>query len=356
LWQKISKPLEIVVIITSLVLFIFVIVMIVAGYIFRWDWTGLGAHPQGKTLWDWLQLLIIPAVLAIGSYAFNLTVSRNEQKNIQLRDQTERDISLDNQREAALQAYIDKMSELLLEKQLRDSKPEDEVRKIARVRTLTVLQRLDASRKVSLLQFLYESGLIYKDKPIINLAGADLHGVNLQGVDLRRAALGSVNLSGADLRLVNLREAFLEEADLSEVNLSGAYLIEAFMACADLREADLSGADLRGASLRRADMSETDLSATFQLRLSSSPRPKHNPKKLLYIKGPNTDLCFADLGLTILCGANLTNAHMERVDLREAKLKGANFTSAIFLKEQEEQTATQAERNGQGLEKLKQEE
>jgi hypothetical protein len=127
LWQKISKPLEIVVIITSLALFITVVVMVVAGYIFHWDWTGLGAHPQGKTLWDWLQLLIIPAVLAVGGYAFNLTVSRNEQKNTQLRDKAEREIASDNQRKAALQEYIDKMSELLLEKRLRESKPEDEV-------------------------------------------------------------------------------------------------------------------------------------------------------------------------------------------------------------------------------------
>ena len=32
--------------------------------------------------------------------------------------------------------YLDKMSELLLEKKLRDSAEEDEIRKIARVRTL----------------------------------------------------------------------------------------------------------------------------------------------------------------------------------------------------------------------------
>jgi len=85
-------------------------VLIAAGYIFNWDWTGLSR----KTLWDWLQLLILPAVLALGGYLFNYTTSKNEQKSTQLRDQTERDIALDNQCEAALQTYIDKMSELLL--------------------------------------------------------------------------------------------------------------------------------------------------------------------------------------------------------------------------------------------------
>ena len=67
----------------------------------------------------------------------------------------------DNQHETALQAYIDKMSELLLEKNLRNSAKEDEVSKIARVRTLTILPLLDGNRKSSLLKFLYETGRNY---------------------------------------------------------------------------------------------------------------------------------------------------------------------------------------------------
>jgi hypothetical protein len=35
-------------------------------------WTGFGGEPA-KTLWDWLQLLIVPAVLALGALWFNYT-------------------------------------------------------------------------------------------------------------------------------------------------------------------------------------------------------------------------------------------------------------------------------------------
>jgi hypothetical protein len=52
----------------------------------------------------------------------------------------------DNQRDTALQAYIDKMSELLLDKKLRESAEDDEVRLIATVRTRAVLARLDDER------------------------------------------------------------------------------------------------------------------------------------------------------------------------------------------------------------------
>src|SRR5260370_33471872 len=131
-------------------------VVVMLGYANNWPWAGL----HGKTLYDWLQLLIIPTILAIGGYIFNLTLSRNEQKSTQLRDQTEREIAADNQWEAALQAYLDSMSELLLHENLRNSGAEDEVRKIARERTVTALPRLEPKRKVIERLFLAETGII----------------------------------------------------------------------------------------------------------------------------------------------------------------------------------------------------
>ena len=109
-WQKARKPLEILSIIMLSMLIIALIVAIILAYIFNINVPGL----RGKTLWDWLQLLIIPAVLAVGGYIFNYTISRNERNAADQRNQTEREIAQDNQREAALQEYIDKMSELLL--------------------------------------------------------------------------------------------------------------------------------------------------------------------------------------------------------------------------------------------------
>ena len=199
-------------------------------YIFGWNWTGFNgvyskitttstthgvitAKEQSptKTFWDWLQLLIIPFALAIIAVLFNRTERKNELR-----------ITSDNQQEAALQGYINEISELLLEKNLRDSQLEDEVRKIARVRTLTVLRRLDAERKGSVLQFLQESGLIGKDKRIIKLTGADLSGANLYLAILSGADLKGANLKGAILSGANLIGADLSEASLSRTMLIGA--------------------------------------------------------------------------------------------------------------------------------------
>src|SRR5215469_16784321 len=81
-----------------------------------------------------MQLLFIPVVLAVAGFWFN----HRERKAAELRAEAEReierqhaktesDIAEDNQREAALQEYIGKMSELLLHEKLRESKSEDEV-------------------------------------------------------------------------------------------------------------------------------------------------------------------------------------------------------------------------------------
>src|SRR5215211_2473133 len=78
------------------------LIIVVCGYLFGWKWTGLaqskvlkGVQPA-KTLWDWLDLLIIPVVLAIGGYLFTRSENRATRVAAGQRAQSE-----------ALQAYLD---------------------------------------------------------------------------------------------------------------------------------------------------------------------------------------------------------------------------------------------------------
>lgn len=92
---------------------------------------------QGKTLWDWLQLLIVPALLAGVALLFSVQSA-----------QTQLRVAQDNQREAALQAYIDRMSEHILNDALRTS-ADAELRSVARTRTLSTLQQLDEAQRAT---------------------------------------------------------------------------------------------------------------------------------------------------------------------------------------------------------------
>ena len=126
-WQQIKTHPVATVLIALLAVVIVLVVLSILGYIFNWGWTGLSQ----KTLWDWLQLLIISLVLAAGALLFNLATTRTEQK-----------IALDKQREDFLQTYLDRMSELLLKEGLGSSAVKPEVRNVARVRTITILFQL----------------------------------------------------------------------------------------------------------------------------------------------------------------------------------------------------------------------
>jgi uncharacterized protein YjbI with pentapeptide repeats len=224
-------------------------------------------------MWDWLDLLIVPVVLAIGGYLFNSSQNRATEVAAERRAQDD-----------ALQAYLDKMSDLLITEKdrpsLYDEDPTDSLRSVARARTLTALPRLDGGRQARVVKFLHESSLITKDRTIVDLEGADLRGADLSEARLRDANLSFVDLSGADLSRAVLSRANLNGADLSGTDLSravlnGADLSRAVLRGTDLSRAILSGADLTGAWLTRAnlegaDLREANLIGAFQANLQSA--------------------------------------------------------------------------------------
>jgi uncharacterized protein YjbI with pentapeptide repeats len=265
-WQKVNKWL-----VVGTLISLVIVIVIVLGYWLKWDWTGFNEHigpnvPQyqpSKTLWDWLQLLgiiAIPIVVGLGTVWFTTQQGKvSDAKNT------------DNQRETALQAYIDKMSELLLVNHLREATKDEEVRQIARARTLTVLRILNERRKGNVLQFLQEAGLISKDTPVVELHGADLsnaylNGAKLNGVDLSDAILRDAKLIGA-----KLNGTVLTGADLTGADLSRAYLGRAELYGAKLNRVDLSRVYLRDANLSEAYLSQEQLEKVKSFQAATMP-------------------------------------------------------------------------------------
>ena len=122
------------------------------------DWTGFKAYIDGtgmyhpaKTLWDWVDLFIIPGVLVTGAWWLVRTVRSVEGQTAQQRVEAERSIADERNREAALQTYLDRITELMLHRDLRSS---EALQEIARARTLTTLRVLDKQRQGLLVQFL----------------------------------------------------------------------------------------------------------------------------------------------------------------------------------------------------------
>src|SRR5215216_5917638 len=285
-----------------------VVELIVYGYIERPGWIGVA----NKKFWHYLDLLIVPVVIAGGVAIFNWMQSERERKAEAA--SRNRALEVENQRaqDEALQAYLDQMSTLLLDRNLRSPEEDSEVRTLARARTLTILSRLDGGHERSVLQFLYESDLLSKGRVVVDLKGADLseaslgainlHGANLSEANLMAADLSEAHLQGADFLKADLRGANLKKAKLSDADLSGAHLSAVNLHGADLRGADLSDRSLSDADLRGADLSEANL-RDADLRGAA--------------------LHGADLSEAYLRGANLSRAGLNEAHLLRADLRGA---------------------------------
>jgi hypothetical protein len=184
----------------------------------------------GKTLWDWLQLLIVPVVLSLITVVFAWQQDVRQDQIESKRANAERELARERAQDEALQAYLSQMGSLLLEKDLRKSAKDSEVRSLARARTLTVLSRLDSARKERLLQFLYEAGLLHKQNPVVDLDGADLSGIDLRNNNISGSGAFLTDVSGnqpiggkvESSKAANLSGAILSDANLSDANLSNA--------------------------------------------------------------------------------------------------------------------------------------
>jgi uncharacterized protein YjbI with pentapeptide repeats len=230
-------------------------------------------NDDGKTLWDWLSLLGVPVSLAVLGYI----LQQLQQKRAEVLAKEQREIAADETKEEVLQVYFDRLSVLLVDKNLlaiaaKKDQATDEEREllasamdVVRARTLSILRRFekDPERKTSVIRFLIEADFVGKLK--LNLMDAQLSGADLDCTDLN-----GINLIKANLRSAKLTGAKLTGAKLNGADLTGAELIVATLCYADLEAANLINADLFGANLINANLSRADLSGARLLSANLS--------------------------------------------------------------------------------------
>ena len=237
------------------VFWVAIVIGIIGSYFLHWNWTGFKAN---GTLWDWLQLLSAPVFVSVLPLIFTGRLHSQESSTTSdSQDQSHAQPADDSRQEAALKEYQNQIVDLLLNKNLSGSQPGSEVREVAKALTLAVLRHVGTDRKGDLLYFLYDAGLIYRGKAIVDIRNADLSGSNLSG-----AKLSGINLNGVDLSGAILNRTNLSNADLSSARLAGTDLTGANLSGVNLTGADLSNAILTGTNLKEATYTNEQLSRT----------------------------------------------------------------------------------------------
>src|SRR5918998_2251184 len=250
---------------------------------------------RGRTVRGWLPIvgaLLVSLVIALGIWAITWQLEKLENQ----RAEAERELAEQRAQDEVLQAYLDQMSQLILDRNLLEveqghpvHEPGDPVHTLAQALTSTAILSLDAEHNESVTHFLINSGLSVRSKDSVRLLrGSTLSHAELSGAHLPNADLGDADLSGADLSNALLLNANLIGTDLSGADLSNALLDNADLV-ADLSNADLSGANLIGANLSDANLFGADLS--------------------------DANLIGADLSRAVLDNANLSNAVLDNANL-----------------------------------------
>jgi hypothetical protein len=185
--------------------------------------------------WDWADLLLkvsVPVLILGLSTAYSV-ISSSRQEKLAIADKERQEKSAREQRETdAITGFIKGMQPLLLDKDLKKSAADAEVRGVAKGLTLAALSQVqDPDKKRLIVRFLLDSGLNTKPGNIFSLSEANLRGASLSEANLRGANLSGANLIWADL----------SGATLSEANLIGASLrftIFTQTICPDGKETD----------------------------------------------------------------------------------------------------------------------
>lgn len=238
------------------------------------NWTGF----KGKTLWDFLEILVVPIFLAIIAIVFNILSNKNSNR---IADNRTQDYTLRN--------YLDDLSHFLLEEDIYQTDDNSPIRQLLRAKTLTALHQLNGERKGILIRFIYHLGLINKNGPLINLSGADLKSINLSGADhsdnkdrtlLNYLSLFEVSFAGAEMREADFSEAKLSRSNFMFTDLTDADFGDAHLMESDFRFATLKNVNFNNASLLNADLSGTKGMTKNQLRKSKTYKAATLPDHL----------------------------------------------------------------------------
>ena len=124
-----------------------------------------------KTVWDVLDVLGVPLVVAFiaGMFAWGAQIRAGQ------RFEAEQELNNNRARETALRTFLDRMTVLVIDRNLQDSERDSPEHAVAIAHTFATLRGLDGPRKGLVVKFLYESNLINNGKPVVGLARADLN-------------------------------------------------------------------------------------------------------------------------------------------------------------------------------------
>ncbi len=313
-----------------LLLFIAVLVVFIRNTSFDWrPYDSSTQNVRNPTLWDFLELFIIPTFLVLGGFALDRVNRQRErerqkleaeknQKEVAHREKLKEDIERERYQRINLREFMDRIESLYTGKGEELFNINEPARVTARARIKHVLHQADMKRKQHVIDFLLDSSLA------LVTHGQDKKCSLLEGFSLEQTDFCGLKMRGIDLTHVNLKGAHFENSS------------------------DLSDACLLNANVSGTNFSETLLSDANLSRVHANVESNENRENQTFFSHSQMERCD-------LSHAELWNVQFDNVTLIEAKFHAAylhkctiaeesNLSNAIFGEENDAQKRTRIER------------
>ncbi|CAF4484663.1 unnamed protein product [Rotaria sp. Silwood2] len=147
---------------------------------------------------------------------------------------------------------------------------------IARAKTLTVIQQLDATRSGFVIRFLYEAKQLTSGANSLDISDAELIGIDLSMVHFTKADLQYTSFHNVHSRRTMFRNICLMNATFISSSLQQVVFINCMCQNVNFRSANLKHADFSGAKLKGSTFTQTRLERTNFSRVNLSGMTFYN--------------------------------------------------------------------------------
>jgi uncharacterized protein YjbI with pentapeptide repeats len=287
-----------------------------------------------KTIWDLLDLLIVPLALAAGAAYLDLS---NKKRQFAIEEERLKDARYRN--------YLSSMEKLILEHGLLEQNPESSCQYLAQAYTRDVIKEINGMRIGELLDFLesYRLDLIDPERPQISLRGLRFKKAIMSFRNIRRVNLAEVILHRSEWNKCTCDEIYAPYAKFFRATIHKANFNNCNFENVEFKYSDLRDTIFDSCKLNGADFFRTNLTGTVfkncELRNVNWEKSKGLDKKYrLYIEiidgneikkdYPSIDLSGMVFKEADLSGKNLAGADLSHCDFSDANLRGANLHAA----------------------------
>ncbi len=359
----------------TILLLLISVILVVLIQRTSFDWRPYDSSAQNvrnPTLWDFLELFIVPIILTLGGLLYERISSQREQK----RQKEERELeqkrqNLEEQKNRAeiesreklreitereryqrvnLREFMDRIEARYASKGERLFDVDEPARATARARVKHVLHQADLKRKQHVIDFLLDSKLTLvtdeRDAKHCLLEGFSLKQTDFCGLKMRRFDLTDVNLEGSRFEMApDLSGACLSNANVSRVNFSGALLSDAnlsgvhtnvepnaskknqtFFSHSQMERCDLSHTQLWNVQFDNATLIEAKLYAAYlhkctiagESNLSQVMFGGENEEQEQRTRIEQTNFINSNLSQVKFMSCDIVNCTIDRCDLTQA--------------------------------------